>query len=138
MDNPELKQEALKLSDRLAIERTILASDRSLLAWVRTSLSLIGFGFTIYKVLQYLLEQNAATMLRAQTPRNVGLFLILTGTIPLLLAVIGYRHTWKRLHRQMGVVAPSLLWNPNFLAASLVGLLGSALVIVVVLRIRLL
>jgi putative membrane protein len=48
MAGNEIKPEELKLSDRLAIERTMLAADRTILTWVRTSLSLIGFGFTIY------------------------------------------------------------------------------------------
>lgn len=31
--------------------RTIMAADRTLMAWLRTSLSMLSFGFTIYKVL---------------------------------------------------------------------------------------
>lgn len=138
MGDPKQEQQELKASDELAIERTILAEDRSLLAWVRTSLSLIGFGFTIFKFLQYLREEETATLLRAQTPRNVGLFLILTGTVPLLLAMISYRRTWRRLHQRLGVRPPRLLWNPNFLAASAVLLLGCALFVTVVFRLRLL
>lgn len=30
----------------LALERTVMAASRSLMAWIRTSLSLISFGFT--------------------------------------------------------------------------------------------
>ena len=32
--------------------RTIMAADRTLMAWIRTSLSMLSFGFTIYKFLQ--------------------------------------------------------------------------------------
>ena len=42
----------LKLADILALERTRLAAERSLMAWVRTALSMISFGFTIYKFMQ--------------------------------------------------------------------------------------
>lgn len=34
----------------LAADRTRLAYERTLMAWVRTSTSLIAFGFTIYQL----------------------------------------------------------------------------------------
>ena len=36
----------------LAFERTVLAHERTLMAWVRTAVSMISFGFTIYKFFQ--------------------------------------------------------------------------------------
>ena len=54
--------EDLKLSDKLAVERTVLAADRTMLAGVRTSLSFIGFGFTIFNVLRYLQEHGPDEM----------------------------------------------------------------------------
>ena len=36
-------------SESLGTKRTRLAYDRTLMAWIRTSVSLISFGFTIYK-----------------------------------------------------------------------------------------
>ncbi len=44
------------LSNELAKERSRQASDRTLMAWVRTSLSLIGFGFAIASFRDILLE----------------------------------------------------------------------------------
>ncbi|HMM77753.1 MAG TPA: DUF202 domain-containing protein [Gammaproteobacteria bacterium] len=38
--------------------RTLMAADRTSMAWTRTSLSLLGFGFTIYKVFQTLQESG--------------------------------------------------------------------------------
>ncbi len=53
---PELSDEQpYNLNNELAKERTRAASDRTLMAWMRTSLSLIGFGFgipTIVKTLE--------------------------------------------------------------------------------------
>jgi Domain of unknown function (DUF202) len=40
------------VSTKLAYDRTRLAYERTLMAWVRTGVSLISFGFTIYKILR--------------------------------------------------------------------------------------
>ena len=64
----------------LALQRTIIAADRTLMAWIRTALSMIGFGFTIYKFFQYQAEDIAAgNIRRPQAPRNLGLSLIALG-----------------------------------------------------------
>jgi putative membrane protein len=61
----------------LAFQRTIIAAERTLMAWIRTALSMIGFGFTIYKFFQYQAEEIAAgNIRRPQAPRNLGLSLI--------------------------------------------------------------
>ena len=39
-----------KMADILATERTRMAADRTLIGGMRTALSMIGFGFTIYQV----------------------------------------------------------------------------------------
>jgi putative membrane protein len=130
MNNAIINFEELKIVDKLAVQRTIHAERGTLLAWVRTSLSLIGFGFTIFKVLQYALKEGATLLMRPETPRNIGLFLIITGTVPLLLAIIQY----VRGIRRLGYKDPILL-DPNFLAAGAICLLGSILTLTIVLRI---
>jgi uncharacterized membrane protein YidH (DUF202 family) len=37
------------MATRLALNRTRLAQDRTLMAWVRTAITLVTFGFTVYK-----------------------------------------------------------------------------------------
>ena len=124
-----MAQQELKLSDKLAIERTKLAADRTLLAWVRTSLSLIGFGFTIYKVLESVFKPGVSTLMRPETPRNIGLFMITTGTVPLLIMIIQYLRTLKELD-----VKSSIFLNPNFLTACVVFLLGAVLLVTVLFK----
>jgi len=53
-------EQDLSTSTKLAIERTRLAHERTLMAWVRTATSLISFGFTVYKFVQYLRESQGA------------------------------------------------------------------------------
>jgi putative membrane protein len=52
IEQPHLKS----MANELAKERSRQASDRTLMAWVRTSLSLIGFGFAIASFREILLE----------------------------------------------------------------------------------
>ena len=90
-------------SNQLAAERTemgfgrtVMALERTLMAWIRTSLSLISFGFTIYKFLQAM-QENAGSGLRENAPRNLGLFMILTGMGVLMLAVFQFIRAKKEV-----------------------------------------
>ena len=122
----------LKLSDRLAVERTVLAADRSMLAGVRTSLNFIGFGFAIYQVLRYVQEHSSANFMRPQTPRNFGMFMLLAGTAPLFVMMIQYYRTLKRIGAKFSVVS-----NPYFQMAFAAALLGSILLTTLTLNILL-
>ena len=64
----------------LAYQRTIIAAERTLMAWIRTALSMIGFGFTIYKFFQYQADEIASGKIqRPNAPRNLGLTFIALG-----------------------------------------------------------
>ena len=94
----------------LAVQRTVLAMDRTLMAWVRTGLSITGFGFTVYKILQALIERPGV-MQGHHTPRQVGLFMTALGVVTLMLGVVEYlaaTHDLRR-HAQVRWVRPSLL-----------------------------
>lgn len=115
----QLTQE-MKLADKLAVERTVMAADRTMLAGVRTSMALIGFGFTIFNILKYVQEHSAIkVIMRPQTPRNIGGFLLLVGTVPLFAMILQYSRTLKRMGR-----SESLFRNPNFQMAAAILLLG--------------
>ena len=81
----------------LATDRTRLAHDRTLMAWVRTSTSLISFGFTIYKFFQYLKEQNAVRNDRIFGPREYALLMISVGVVALVFATLQHRRDMKAL-----------------------------------------
>jgi len=82
----------------LAVERSVMAAERTLMAWIRTALSMIGFGFTIYKFFQYKAEDLAAGIVRRpNAPRNLGLSLITVGTLGLMAAAWQHRAFLKQI-----------------------------------------
>jgi uncharacterized membrane protein YidH (DUF202 family) len=76
----------------LAVDRTVLAAERNLMAWIRTALSMISFGFGIYKFFQIVPEGTAPGVHgRPNSARNLGLTLIALGTVALVAAAWQHR-----------------------------------------------
>lgn len=87
-------------STDMAVIRTVMAADRSMMAWLRTGLALISFGFTIYKFLEYSREQLIAegrNVSQISSPKVIGLFLIGLGIISLLMGIIENEATIRNL-----------------------------------------
>jgi len=105
----------------LALQRTIMASERTLMAWVRTAISMIGFGFSIYKFFQYQAEEIAAgNIRRPQAPRNLGMTLIALGTLGLSAAA--WQH--RRFLNEIGAGQGRHVWSIAFVVAIFVVLIG--------------
>lgn len=77
--------------------RTIMAADRTLMAWIRTALSMLSFGFTIYKFLNAAVQNEA--LAHSGSPQQVGLFLAGLGTVSVILGTINYWTTLRFLRR---------------------------------------
>jgi putative membrane protein len=91
------------------------------MAWVRTSVSLISFGFTIYKFFQYVRENaEAHPAASALNPRRFGMSMIVIGLFMLVVATIQHRRDLKVLEARYGKGPGSLAG----IVAILVGLLG--------------
>ena len=103
----------------LAAKRTVMAADRSLMAWIRTGLSMISFGFTIYKLLQAF--QSAGSILpHENSPRRIGLFLTGLGTIAILIGTMEYWQTLRDMRDEYDV----RIWRPAFVMALILSLGG--------------
>ena len=80
-------------STDLARERSRAAADRTLMAWIRTALALIGFGFTIAKLGDFVETRHPDIRLDPVRSMTIfgGVFLLL-GVVSLVAAVI--QHGW--------------------------------------------
>ena len=117
------------VSTLLATDRTRLAHDRTLMAWVRTSTSLISFGFTIYKFFQYLQEKEAARE-RFFGPREYALLLISIGIVALFLATVQHRRDMKTLR----AAHPEIPYSLATVLAGLMSFLGIIALLAVIFR----
>src|SRR6516225_5147559 len=84
-------------SNELAMERTWLAHERTLMAWVRTATSMISFGFTIYKFFQFEAEKAESARHGLFTPRDFALIMVSIGLVSLLAATISHRQEVRSL-----------------------------------------
>ncbi|MDR6634841.1 putative membrane protein [Phyllobacterium sp. 1468] len=74
-----------------------MSADRTLMSVIRTSLSLIGFGFTIFQFFEKL--RDAGTLTHAGAPRSFGLALVLLGICMLVIGIIYHTQFMLELRR---------------------------------------
>lgn len=73
--------------------RVLMAAERTLLAWIRTGVAMMGFGFVVARFGVYLREMAAAG--GAQIPRHgispyVGTGLLIAGAVCIAIATLDY------------------------------------------------
>lgn len=109
---------SLDPNTRLAAERNRLALERTLMAWTRTSTSLIAFGFTIYQLFEYLADSDR---LRAPfvSPQLIGAVMIIIGITALILAWVQHRQELGALRGEFGPMRRSIA---SVVAAMIAGL----------------
>jgi len=81
-----------------------LANERTFLAWMRTSIALMGFGFILVKFSLFLkqipLVAEAKNTVHAQNGHSslVGIVIVIVGAIVLLFSYINYYNNKKRIN----------------------------------------
>jgi putative membrane protein len=79
-------------SDHFSWLRTRLSVERTMMSWVRTAISLIGFGFTIVQFFDRMREMPGVVPARfPDAPRYLGLSLIFCGIVALLISIWEYK-----------------------------------------------
>jgi putative membrane protein len=120
----------LPASTSLALARTRLAYERTLMAWIRTAVSLISFGFTIYKFFQYLHEDEPVRNASLLGSRGFALLMITIGIIALAFASLEHHRSLQTLRQKFGEFPRSLA----AVVAGLIGILGLLGLVAVLLR----
>lgn len=81
-----------------------LANERTLLAWVRTGIGIMAFGFVVVKFSLFvrqigLMLGNPVSLPQYAYTGPVGILLVATGALSLVLALFRYRQTAKQLEQ---------------------------------------
>lgn len=72
--------------------RTRLSVERTMMSWIRTAVSLIGFGFTIVQFFERMRDlPGAAPARHPDAPMYLGLALIFCGVMALVISIWQYR-----------------------------------------------
>lgn len=90
------KKKVVNIADHLANERTFLA-------WIRTSIALMGFGFVIVKFVIFICQITTALGHKVEihgnaNSANIGVGVVATGAVIAFLAFLRYRQIEKQLN----------------------------------------
>lgn len=82
--------------------RTVMGLQRTLMAAVRTGVSLIGFGFTVAQFFEKIKRNlpDGVRDLGEEVPRNLGLLLIAAGVVSLAVFTWQYRAAMRYMHSE--------------------------------------
>lgn len=112
---------AMNLTNELARQRNRDAAERTLMAWIRTCLSLISFGFGLDKIVGAI---DSATGTSGPRPGviAVAVAFVLTGILAMAAATVQHLRELRRLRRDEFVYVES----PRLAAATatLIALIG--------------
>jgi putative membrane protein len=120
----------LGVNDRPEDPRVRFAAERTLLAWIRTGLALMGFGFVVARFGLFLLELRAAgekTIHSHGVSLWAGIVLIVLGVAVNIFAAMQHHRFLLRLNTGKPYLAPK--WPLGIIVAVLLALLGLSLAI---------
>jgi putative membrane protein len=119
--------------------RTRASLERTLLSWVRTAVSLIGFGFTIVQFFQRMPElAGAKPGFRPDAPWYLGLALIFCGVMALFVSIWQYhwtiRYLWSGDFAPLAGMTKEGIQTPIIAVAVLLILIGTFAFVAVLLH----
>ncbi len=99
MQAPQPDRPPPDLKTELAKKRNQAAAERTLMAWIRTSLSLISFGFGLDRIVA-VLNNMAGIDDPIRLSRILGLFFIALGTWAMLAAAMQHHQELKHIQHE--------------------------------------
>ena len=119
------EQPPYNLSNELAKERTRAAADRTLMAWIRTSLSLIGFGFGIPTIVKTIEATRPESQINPHRVSSIiGLSFIAIGIFAMAAALRDHRQILKQIQGEHYTYISTKTAEKVGLALLLVGLIS--------------
>ena len=108
--------------------RTRMAVESTLMSWVRTSISLIGFGFTIVQFFARFSDMKGVEeAARPGAARYIGLAMIAAGILGLVVSLWQYRwlnrYLWSEPYKQLAGIERAGPVNTPIIAIAVVLLL---------------
>jgi putative membrane protein len=97
-------------------QRDHQANERTFLAWLRTSLALIGFGFAIARFglftrqIGYALSKQTPEVHPLSSSENFGLSLVMSGILTVLLATWHFNEVFQQIERRDFRPRRLLMW----------------------------
>lgn len=119
--------------------RTRLAVESTMMAYMRTAVSLIGFGFAIVQFFDRMEQLPGAAPARfPDAPRYLGLALIFSGIIAMVIAIWEYRwilrYLWGGSFAAIAGATSDGVQTPLYAIAVLLALIGTFAFFAVLLR----
>jgi len=101
----ELKNEKTAMNNEIIKKqnaREHLANERTLLAWIRTSIGIMAFGFVVVKFSLFVKQISLLLGKDSTIPQHgyssvIGIFLVAVGAVVLILSYVKYKRTEKQL-----------------------------------------
>jgi putative membrane protein len=110
--------------------RVRFAAERTLLAWIRTGLALMGFGFVVARFGLFLREvaavHNAPPAHSLGLSLWIGTALVVLGVAVALLAAAEHRRILRRLKRGQAYVPPR--WSLGLAVSVMLAALGALMI----------
>ena len=121
----------MNLTNELAKERNREAAERTLMAWIRTCLSLISFGFGLDKIIGAIEASRFDGSSHAQiSVRLISIGFVVTGIVAMAAATRQHRQVLRRLkHDDFIYIEKASIATATALALTMIGLVALVLLI---------